>query len=334
MGERYGYETTLPIPQSCFTELHPNGSHQLPPLPWGPGEQLVLPLLHWCSRSVGQEKFFLEEEFMSPLLNWAVTIKVGLANCSKGTGDPSAARQAQGCFSISRLAPEVFHRRKQLFIQNKEIVQISQLSIMLAKKLVTAQKRGETRALCLGLGMVACSMMMYFFIGITIVPFYTKSVWTTETVCKVLKVNIKDKVLCPNNEGSEDEDIFTYPCLQVWVNLTASGQDVMLYQTEDTLERNPKCSYVPGKSENSKEVKARIETIASNFKKYQTFPCYYDPGGTQTNVILSRLYPPKGLLFAFLWPTLMFTGGCLIIVLVKISQYVSVLSAWQYKINI
>ncbi|XP_064581370.1 calcium-activated potassium channel subunit beta-1 isoform X3 [Zonotrichia leucophrys gambelii] len=170
---------------------------------------------------------------------------------------------------------------------------------MLGKKLVTAQKRGETRALCLGLGMVACSMMMYFFIGITIVPFYTKSVWTTETVCKV------------------------------WVNLTASGQEVMLYQTEDTLERNPKCSYVPDKLENSKEVKARIETIASNFKKYQTFPCYYDPGGTQPNVILSRLYPAKGLLFAFLWPTLMFTGGCLIIVLVKISQYVSVLSAWQ-----
>ncbi|XP_063269678.1 calcium-activated potassium channel subunit beta-1 isoform X3 [Prinia subflava] len=111
---------------------------------------------------------------------------------------------------------------------------------MLGKKLVTAQKRGETRALCLGLGMVACSMMMYFFIGITIVPFYTNSVWTTETVCKVLKANIKDKVFCPNSEGSEDEEIFPYPCLQVWVNLTASGQEVMLYQTEDTLERNPK----------------------------------------------------------------------------------------------
>uniref|UniRef100_A0A8C5UEY6 Potassium calcium-activated channel subfamily M regulatory beta subunit 1 n=1 Tax=Malurus cyaneus samueli TaxID=2593467 RepID=A0A8C5UEY6_9PASS len=200
---------------------------------------------------------------------------------------------------------------------------------MLGKKLVTAQKRGETRALCLGLGMVACSMMMYFFIGITIVPFYTKSVWTTETVCKVLKTNIKDKVFCPNSEGSEDGEIFPYPCLQVWVNLTASGQEVMLYQTEDTLEKNPKCSYVPDKLENSQEVKARIDTIASNFNKYQIFPCYYDPGGTQTNVILSRLYPSKGLFFAFLWPTLMFTGGCLIIVLVKISQYVSVLSAWQ-----
>lgn len=66
------------------------------------------------------------------------------------------------------------------------------------------------------------------------------SVWTTETVCKVLKANIKDKVFCPNSKGSEDEEIFPYPCLQVWVNLTASGQEVMLYQTEDTLEKNPK----------------------------------------------------------------------------------------------
>lgn len=94
------------------------------------------------------------------------------------------------------------------------------------------------------------------------------------------------------------------------------------------------CSYVPGNSENAKEVKAKIEEIANNFKKYQTFPCYYDPGGMQTNVILSRLYPPRGLLFTFLWPTLMFTGGCLIIVLVKISQYVSVLSARQQEVNI
>ncbi|NXC65410.1 KCMB1 protein, partial [Anhinga anhinga] len=200
---------------------------------------------------------------------------------------------------------------------------------MLGKKLVTAQKRGETRALCLGLGMVTCSMVMYFFIGITIVPFYTKSVWTTQTTCKLLKTNIKDKVLCPNSKGSEDEEIFPYPCLQVWVNLTASGQEAMLYHTEDTLARNSKCSYIPGKSENSEKVKEQIEEIASNFKKQQTFPCYYDPRRKQTDVILSRLYPPKGLLFAFLWPTLMFTGGCLIIVLVKISQYVSVLSAWQ-----
>lgn len=112
----------------------------------------------------------------------------------------------------------------------------------------------------------------------------------------------------------------------IWLNYEFC---LRVFVIMDHLDFLFQCSYVPDKSENSKEVKARIETIASNFKKYQTFPCYYDPGGTQTNVILSRLYPSKGLLFAFLWPTLMFTGGCLIIVLVKISQYVSVLSAWQ-----
>ncbi|KFP80343.1 PREDICTED: calcium-activated potassium channel subunit beta-1 [Acanthisitta chloris] len=200
---------------------------------------------------------------------------------------------------------------------------------MLGKKLVTAQKRGETRAMCLGLGMVACSMMIYFFIAVTMVPTYNKSVWTTEAVCKLLKVNIKDRALCPSSEDSEDGDSFPYPCLQVWVNLTASGQEVMLYDNEDTLSRNAKCSYVPDKPEYSKEVKAQVELIASIFRNKQTFRCYYDPGGTQTNVIVNRLYPPGGLLCAFLWPTLMFTAGCLIILLVKLSQYFSVLSAGQ-----
>ncbi|XP_073212080.1 calcium-activated potassium channel subunit beta-1 isoform X7 [Lepidochelys kempii] len=113
---------------------------------------------------------------------------------------------------------------------------------MLGKKLVTAQKRGETRALCLGLGMVACSVMMYFFVGITIMPSYVNSVWTKETTCKLLKTNIKDKVQCSFNNGEGDENIFQYPCLEVLVDLNFSGQEVMLYHTEETQERNPKIS--------------------------------------------------------------------------------------------
>ncbi|XP_067422851.1 calcium-activated potassium channel subunit beta-1 [Emydura macquarii macquarii] len=205
---------------------------------------------------------------------------------------------------------------------------------MLGKKLVTAQKRGETRALCLGLGMVACSVMMYFFIGITIVPSYTKSIWTKRTTCKLLKTNIKDKVQCSFNNGASDENIFKYPCLEVLVDLNFSGQEVMLYHTEETQERNPKCSYIPRNLENYEEVKMQIEIIAENFRKHQTFHCYYDPEGRKKSVILKRLYPPKGLFFTFLWPSLMLTGGVLIIIMVKVSQYVSVLSASQYKTNI
>uniref|UniRef100_A0A8C3SM82 Potassium calcium-activated channel subfamily M regulatory beta subunit 1 n=1 Tax=Chelydra serpentina TaxID=8475 RepID=A0A8C3SM82_CHESE len=197
-----------------------------------------------------------------------------------------------------------------------------------------AEKRGETRALCLGLGMVACSVMMYFFIGITIMPSYMNSIWTKETTCKLLKADIKDKVQCSFNNGEGDEKNFQYPCLEVLVDLNFSGQEVMLYHTEETQERNPKCSYIPQNLKNDKEVKTLIETAAENFRKHQTFPCYYDPERRQTSVILIRLYPPKGLYFAFLWPSLMLTGGVLIIIMVKVSQYVSVLSAWQYKTNI
>lgn len=66
------------------------------------------------------------------------------------------------------------------------------------------------------------------------------SVWTKETTCKLLKTNIKDKVQCSFNNGEGDENIFQYPCLEVLVDLNFSGQEVMLYHTEETQERNPK----------------------------------------------------------------------------------------------
>ncbi|XP_074866035.1 calcium-activated potassium channel subunit beta-1 [Carettochelys insculpta] len=205
---------------------------------------------------------------------------------------------------------------------------------MLMKKVVTIQKRGETRALFLGLGMVVCSMMMYFFIGVTIVPFYTESVWTKETTCKVLNANIKDEAQCLFNNGAGNVNNFPYPCLEVLVDLNFSGQEVMLYHTEDTHRRNPKCSYIPKNLKNDTEVKMLLKEVAEKFRKSRPFPCYYDPEGRQTSALFTRLYPTKDLLFPFLWPSFMLTGGVLIIIMVKVSQYVSVLSAWQHRTNL
>ncbi|XP_062979357.1 calcium-activated potassium channel subunit beta-1 [Elgaria multicarinata webbii] len=204
----------------------------------------------------------------------------------------------------------------------------------MAKKLVTAQKRGETRALCLGLGMVACSVIMYFFIGITIMPSYKRSVWTKESICKLMKASIKEDIHCLFNEGFGDENIFRYPCLEIQVNLTLLGQLVMLYHKEDTVYRNPKCSYIPLNMENYNEVQKQVEKISDDFRNQQTFPCYYDPSRKEKSVILKRLYAPEGLIFAFLWPTLMLAGGVFIVIMVKISQYFSVLSASQYRTGI
>ncbi|XP_039208906.1 calcium-activated potassium channel subunit beta-1 isoform X3 [Crotalus tigris] len=178
--------------------------------------------------------------------------------------------------------------------------------VMLQKKVVaTTQKRGETRALWLGLGMMACSAMMYLFIGLVLVPLHRKSVWADESECNLVRANIKEKVHCSFVEGSEDKDIFHYPCLEVYVNITLLGQEVMLYHTENTVNRNPKCSYIPPEMENYKKVQQHVKEIRDNFRKHRTFLCHYDPSRTVESVLLKRLYPPEGLLIAFAWPKMM-----------------------------
>lgn len=44
----------------------------------------------------------------------------------------------------------------------------------MGKKLVMAQKRGETRALCLGVAMVMCAVIAYYILGTTMLPLYQK----------------------------------------------------------------------------------------------------------------------------------------------------------------
>ncbi|XP_034961110.1 calcium-activated potassium channel subunit beta-1 [Zootoca vivipara] len=202
---------------------------------------------------------------------------------------------------------------------------------MLGKKLVTAQKRGETRAFCLGLGMVACSVIMYFFIGITIVPLYNKSVWTNKGVCELENASIKEQQQC---DSSSDENKFQYPCLDIMVNLTPVGQVVKLYHQEETVFRNPKCSYIPPTLKNYTAVQENVEKVRQNFTEAQLFYCYYDPSRQEATVLLNREYLPERLFFTFVWPSLMLIGGVLIIVLVKISQYFSIFLAPQTRTGI
>jgi hypothetical protein len=37
-----------------------------------------------------------------------------------------------------------------------------------------AQKRGETRALCLGVAMVVCAVITYYMLGTTVLPLYQR----------------------------------------------------------------------------------------------------------------------------------------------------------------
>uniref|UniRef100_A0A671G124 Calcium-activated potassium channel subunit beta n=1 Tax=Rhinolophus ferrumequinum TaxID=59479 RepID=A0A671G124_RHIFE len=100
----------------------------------------------------------------------------------------------------------------------------------MGKKLVMAQRRGETRALCLGAAMVVCAVITYYILGTTVLPLYQKSVWTQESTCHLIETNIRDQ------QELEGKKVAQYPCL--WVNVSAVGRWAVLYHTEDTRDQN------------------------------------------------------------------------------------------------
>ncbi|XP_038596338.1 calcium-activated potassium channel subunit beta-1 [Tachyglossus aculeatus] len=189
----------------------------------------------------------------------------------------------------------------------------------MGKKLVTAQKRGETRALCLGVVMVFGSVIAYYILGTTLLPLYQKSVWSQVSKCHLIEADIKDQ------EELAGRSVPQYPCL--WVNVTALGKWAMLYHTEETKEKNHQCSYIPTHLENYRKARLDVEKIKANFKEHQAFLCYHDPEENERSVLYMRLYGPQVLFSSLFWPTFMLIGGVLIIIMVKINQSLSVLVA-------
>ncbi|XP_074068540.1 calcium-activated potassium channel subunit beta-1 isoform X3 [Macrotis lagotis] len=100
----------------------------------------------------------------------------------------------------------------------------------MGKNLVTAQIRGESRALCLGAVMVVCSAITYYILGTTVVPLHHKSVWSKISKCQLIEADIRD------HERLDGKKVPQYPCL--WVNVSAIGKSVILYHTEETIEKN------------------------------------------------------------------------------------------------
>ncbi|CAH2247737.1 calcium-activated potassium channel subunit beta-2 isoform X2 [Pelobates cultripes] len=201
------------------------------------------------------------------------------------------------------------------------------------RKTVTALKAGEDRAILLGLAMMVCSIMMYFLLGITLLRSYMQSVWTEETQCTLINASITETFNCSFSCGPDCWKISQYPCLQVYVNLTSSGQKVLLYHTEETLKVNSECSYIPRCGKNYEESMSLVNIIMENFRKHQRFSCFYDPEGNQKNVILTKLYSSNVLFHSLFWPTCMMVGGIAIIAMVKLTQYLSLLCERIQRIN-
>ncbi|XP_056372499.1 calcium-activated potassium channel subunit beta-1 [Hyla sarda] len=203
----------------------------------------------------------------------------------------------------------------------------------MGKKLFMAQKRGETRAVCLGIGMIICSVMMFFLLGVTVLPKYIKSVWTEETKCTLVQATFKETANCVHNSNTKLESILKYPCLEVLVNMNYSEDIFMLYHTEESPEWNNKCTYIPDCKENYTEVEMNIQEIQGKFNKSSSFTCYFDPKGRQKSIILMRKFGPQKMISYFFWPTSMFTVGLFVVIIVKISHCFAMVSVQVNRAN-
>ncbi|KAM8838239.1 calcium-activated potassium channel subunit beta-2 [Synchiropus picturatus] len=191
------------------------------------------------------------------------------------------------------------------------------------KKTVTALKPGEDRAILLGLGMILSSVMMYFVLGITILRSYAESMWTEEGVCVILNSTVTADMNCSYNCGSDCWRVSKYPCLQVYVSVNNTGRVSRLSQNEETHEASTECFYVPRCQKDSSAMHTMITVIAERLKVNQQVSCFYDPSEQQETVLLTRLYDQGVVFQSLMWPSCMLIGGTLIIVMVKLTQYLS-----------
>ncbi|XP_056148841.1 calcium-activated potassium channel subunit beta-2-like [Lampris incognitus] len=211
------------------------------------------------------------------------------------------------------------NERRSLYQKFREV------DILDKKKTVTALKPGEDRAILLGLGMILSSVMMYFVLGITILRSYADSVWTEEGVCVVVNSTVTADMNCSYNCGSDCWRVAKYPCLQVYVSINNTSRVSRLSRNEETQDASSECFYVPKCQKDSMVMQAMIMNISERLKVSQQVLCYYDPGEQQDSVLLTRLYGHSAVLHSLFWPSCMLTGGTFLIVMVKLTQYLSIL---------
>ncbi|XP_038139452.1 calcium-activated potassium channel subunit beta-2-like isoform X2 [Cyprinodon tularosa] len=197
------------------------------------------------------------------------------------------------------------------------------VDVLAKKKTVTALKPGEDRAIFLGLGMILCSVMMYFVLGITVLRSYADSVWTEEGTCAVVNSTVIRDMNCSYSCGSDCWRVSRYPCLQVYVSVNITGRISRLSHNEETQEASSECVYVPRCQKDSTAMQAVIMNISEHLKMNRHISCYYDPSEQQETVLLTRVYDHSVVLHSLLWPSCTLTVGTLIIAMVKLTQYLS-----------
>uniref|UniRef100_A0A3Q2YFR5 Potassium calcium-activated channel subfamily M regulatory beta subunit 3 n=1 Tax=Hippocampus comes TaxID=109280 RepID=A0A3Q2YFR5_HIPCM len=174
---------------------------------------------------------------------------------------------------------------------------------------------GEERAILLGFGMMAFSVLMFFVVGITTVKPHVNGKWEEEDSCVLLHTEILD-------EWVDCRGVSSVPCLAVTVNLTRSNQKAFLHFDEESVMLTPKCFYMPKCTMEQTELEGEALKVKTKLDSQlgSASSCLTDLARHPGDVILSRKYTLRRTLYALLWPSLMLAGGALLVGLVKVTQ--------------
>ncbi|XP_029473227.1 calcium-activated potassium channel subunit beta-3 [Rhinatrema bivittatum] len=187
---------------------------------------------------------------------------------------------------------------------------------------------GEDRAILLGFTMMGLSILMFFLLVVTILKPFMLSAQREESNCTIIKAVIIDEwVDCSFSCGVDCRGQSKYPCLQILVNLSQSGQKALLHYNEEAIQMNPTCFYTPKCQRDRNDLLNRALDIKGFFehKNSTPFTCYYSPDGKVEDVILIKKYDRMIIFHCLFWPTLMLIGGALIVGMVKLTQHLSML---------
>ncbi|XP_042534814.1 calcium-activated potassium channel subunit beta-3 [Dipodomys spectabilis] len=187
---------------------------------------------------------------------------------------------------------------------------------------------GEDRAMLLGFAMMGFSVLMFFLLGTTTLKPFMLSTQREEVNCTSIYTHIMDDWLdCTFTCGVDCHGQGKYPCLQVFVNLTHSGQKAFLHYNEEAVKINSKCFYTPKCHQDGIDLLNSALDIKEFFdnKNGTPFSCFYSPDNQSKDVILTKKYDQMVIFHCLFWPSLTLGGGVLIVGMVRLTQHLSLL---------
>ncbi|KAM4864276.1 calcium-activated potassium channel subunit beta-3 isoform X1 [Urocitellus parryii] len=195
---------------------------------------------------------------------------------------------------------------------------------------------GEDRAMLLGFAMMGFSILMFFLLGTTILKPFMLSTRRKESNCTTIHTHITEDWLdCAFSCGMDCQGQGKYPCLQVFVNLTHSGQKALLHYNEEAVQINSKCFYTPKCHRDRNDLLNSALDIKEFFdhKNGTPFSCFYYPDGQSEDVILIKKYNHMVVFHCLFWPSLTLLGGALIVGMVRLTQCLS-LQCGKYSTSV